>query len=366
VSQGRPVVAVERVAGNIHSALRRALDAADWSHHIPRGADVALKVNLGWDLFIPGSITSPLVVEALIGEIRDHVGRISLVESDQVLEDIEKAFARSGMAEVCRRTGARWVNMSRAETVRVEAPENVVLKELDVPRILREAVLITVPVMKTHGKTVITGALKNQFGCLSKARHTYHLVLDDVLADLNRVVRPAFAVMDGTIGLEGNGPKSGRPRVADLILASQDPVALDTVQALCMGLDPGRIGHLASCAARGVGVSDPDRIEIRGCDLASARVAFEPARQNAVAAVETLFRRSAFRRLVFETPIFDACLFGAKQYYRIWTALRASRHWAAARAHPVYGPQWRAVGPGATPLSFPDASVEPEGSRSER
>ena len=124
-----------------------------------------------------------------------------------------------------------------------------------------------------------------------------------LLADLNRSVRPAFAVMDGTIGLEGNGPKSGRPRVADLILASQDPVALDTVQALCMGLDPARIGHLASCGARGVGVSDPERIEIRGCDLASARVAFQPARQNAVAAVETLFRRSAFRRLVFETDL---------------------------------------------------------------
>jgi uncharacterized protein (DUF362 family) len=356
----RSIVAVERVSGDVRRALRRALDAADWTRHVPRGADVALKVNLGWDLFIPGSITSPLVVEALIGEIRDHVGRISLVESDQVLEDIEKAFALSGMAEVCRRTGARWVNMSRAETVRVEAPENAVLKQMEVPRILREAVLITVPVMKTHGKTVITGALKNQFGCLSKARHTYHLVLDDVLADLNRVVKPAFAVMDGTIGLEGNGPKSGRPRVADLILASQDPVALDTVQALCMGLDPARIGHLVRCAARGVGVADPERIEIRGCDLASARIAFAPARQNAVAAVETLFRRSALRRLVFETPIFDACLFGAKQYYRIWSALRAQSHWAAARAHPVYGAQWRAVGPGAAPVSLPDSSVQPQ------
>jgi hypothetical protein len=109
-----------------------------------------------------------------------------------------------------------------------------------------------------------------------------------------------------------------------------------------------------------VGVSDPERIEIRGCDLASARVVFQPARENAVAAVETLFRRSALRRMVFETPIFDACLFGAKQYYRIWSALRASGHWAAARAHPVYGPQWRAVGPGATPLSLADASVQPE------
>jgi uncharacterized protein (DUF362 family) len=361
LSSQRSIVALERVAEDVRGALRRALEAADFRGCVPRGADVALKVNLGWDLFIPGSITSPLVVEELIGAIRDHVGRIFVVESDQVLEDIEKAFALSGMAEVCRRTGARWVNLSRSETVRVEAPENVVLKELEVPRILRETVLITVPVMKTHGKTVITGALKNQFGCLSKARHTYHLVLDDVLADLNRILRPAFALMDGTIGLEGNGPKSGRPRVADLILASPDPVALDTVQALCMGLDPARIGHLASCGARGVGVCDPERIEVRGCDLTSARVPFRPARQNAVAAVETLFRRSAFRRLVFETPLFDACLFGAKQYYRLWTALRARRHWAAARAHPVYGAQWRAVDPGAASLPLTDPSVESGG-----
>lgn len=355
MSAPRSVVAVEQVAGNLRRALRNALDAADWTHWVPRGAQVALKVNLGWDLFIPGSITSPLVVETLIGEIRDHVGPIHVVESDQVLEDIEKAFERSGMADVCRRTGARWINMSRGEMIRVETPDNVVLKSVEIPRILRETVLISVPVMKTHGKTGITGALKNQFGCLSKARHAYHLVLDDVLADLNRIVRPALCVMDGTIGLEGNGPKSGRPRVADLILCSSDPVALDTVQALCMGLDPARIGHLVGSGARGLGCCDPRHIEIRGCDPASVRIDFEPARQNAVAAFETLLRRSALQRLIFETPLFDACLFGAKQYYRLWSALRARRYWRLARAHPVYGPQWRSVGPGAMPHASPDA-----------
>jgi uncharacterized protein (DUF362 family) len=356
------VVAVERVAGDVRRALRRVLDAVDWTRCVPAGADVALKVNLGWDLFVPGSITSPLVVETLIGEIRDHVGQIFVVESDQVLEDIEKAFWASGMGEVCRRTGARWVNMSRGDTVTVEAPDNAVLKRMEVPRILRETVLISVPVMKTHGKTVITGALKNQFGCLSKARHTYHLVLDDVLADLNRILNPALSIMDGTIGLEGNGPKSGRPRIADLMLGSSDPVALDTVQALCMGLDPARIGHLAVCAARGVGVCDPERIEVRGCDPASVRIDFAPGRQNAVAGVETLLRRSALRRLVFETPLFDACLFGAKQYYRLWWALRARQCFAMARAHPVYGPQWREVGPGAAARAAPGApaSLEPE------
>src|SRR5258705_5623542 len=210
----RAVVAVEEVRGDVRDAVRRALLAADWTRFVAKGADVSLKVNLGWDLFIPGSITSPLVLEALIEEIRDHVGRIHLVEADQVLEDIESAFHASGMAAVCARTGAQWVNMTDAPTVTEEFPGNVILRRIDVPRILRQTTLITVPVMKTHAKTVLTGSLKNQWGCLSKMRHEYHLVLDDALADLNSAIRPALALMDATVGLEGNGPKPGRSRAA--------------------------------------------------------------------------------------------------------------------------------------------------------
>ncbi len=345
---GRAVVAVERIEGDVRAAIRRALDGARWKDAIPSGARIALKVNLGWDLFIPGSITSPLVAELLIHEMRRHAGEIVMVESDQVLEDVEKAFAKSGMADVCRRTGVEWINMSRARTTPVERPDNAVLKRIDVPEVLRDSFLVTVPAMKTHAKTVITGALKNQWGCLSKLRHEYHLVLDDALADLNSVMRPALAVMDGTIGLEGNGPKSGRPRVADLILCSSDPVALDTVQATVMGIDPSEVRHLARCAERGVGICDPDRIDVVGADPEAVAMPFKRPRHNAVSRVEDLLRRSVFKRLFFNTPLFDACLFGAKTYYRIWTALEAEKAWRIARAHPVYGPQWRAGwrGPG--------------------
>ena len=114
-------------------------------------------------------------------------------------------------------------------------------------------VFITLPVLKTHVVTRVTLGLKNQWGCLPTMRHEYHLVLDDALADLNHVFRPVLALMDGTIGLEGNGPKSGRPRIADKILCSTDPVALDTIQAILMGLDPRGIAHLAACSARGIG-----------------------------------------------------------------------------------------------------------------
>ncbi len=361
--EGRSIVALEPVKGDVRAAVQRALDAAEWKRFIPAGADVSLKVNLGWDLFIPGSITSPLFAESLIACIRPHVGRIFMVESDQVLEDIEKAFHGCGMADVCRRTGVTWVNMSRGKTVPVDAPGNTVLKRIDVPKILRDTLMITVPVMKTHAKTVITGAIKNQWGCLSKLRHEYHLVLDQALADLNSVVRPALAVMDGTIGLEGNGPKSGHPRIADRVLCSGDAVALDTIQAINMGIDPARVVHLATCAARGIGTNDRNRIDVRGMDPLASQIAFASARHNAVSMVETILRKSVLKKLFFNTPIFSGCLFGAKVYYRNWTRNHARACWEIARAHPVYGPQWRRVGPDAVADSgriAPNASSSPE------
>lgn len=338
-----PIVAIHPVAGNLRRAIRNALDSAEWTRFIPRGADVSLKVNLGWDLFIPGSITSPFFAEALVDEIREYVGKMFMVESDQVLEDIEKAFRRSGMADVCRRTGVTWVNMERVEARAIDAPQNTVLRRILVPSILRDTVLITLPVMKTHAKTSLSGCLKNQWGCLPKMRHEYHLVLDDAIADLNAVIRPRFAVMDATIGLEGNGPKSGRPRVVDRVLASSDLVALDTIQAVTMGLDPTSIRHLGACAARGLGITDLTRIEVRGLDPAELRVPYQPARHNAVSMVETLLRKSSFKKLFFNTPLFGACLWGAKTYYRIWTRLHAAGCWQNVFAHPFYGPLWRAA-----------------------
>lgn len=339
-SGARSVVALEPVRGDVRGAVRRALDQVDWKASIPRGAPVSLKVNLGWDLFIPGSITSPLFAEAVILELREHVGRIFMVESDQVLEDVESAFLRSGMDRVCRRTGAEWFNMSRGPTVVEHLPDNRILRELEIPKILRETLLVTLPVMKTHAKTGITGALKNQWGCIGTMRHEYHLVLDDALADLNGSLRPVLAIMDGTVGLEGKGPKSGRPRIADRILCSTDPVALDTIQAICMGIDPGSVGHLQRCAERGIGTNRRELIDVRGLVPEEHVVPFAPAHHNAVSIVETLLRRSIFKRLFFNTPIFRTCLYGAKLYYRWWTARHAAQIWRTIRAHPIYGPQW--------------------------
>jgi len=345
-----PGVAIVRVAGlapsrdEVVASVRRAMDLAHWQEFIPRGADVALKPNLGWDLFLPGATTSPWAVEGVVRTIRDWVGTIYVVESDQVVVDVEKAFRLNRIDRVCQEYGLTWVNMTRGPMRTVALPQGRVLKELTVPEILLQTKLVTVPVIKTHNKTVITGAIKNQWGCLPMFRHNYHLVLDAALADINTVVRPCFALMDATVGLEGNSPKSGIPRVVNRILASGDPVALDAVAAKIMGFDPAAIRHLTECVAAGLGVADLDRIAIVGDDDLSLNLRFIPARHNAVSWFElVLRRRPLLRRLFFDTPLFQLCCGATQLYYAAWYYLlgigRARRDTILTQT--PYGAQWR-------------------------
>jgi uncharacterized protein (DUF362 family) len=321
------------------------MDLARWQEFIPRGAEIALKPNLGFDLFLPGSITSPWVFEGVVRVIRDWVDKIYVVESDQVVVDVEKAFRISRIDRVCRDYDLTWVNMTRTPMRTVPLPQGRVLKELTVPEILLRTKLVTVPVIKTHNKTVITGAIKNQWGCLPMFRHNYHLVLDAALADINSVARPCFALMDASVGLEGNSPKSGKPRVVDRVLASGDPVALDAVAAKIMGFDPAAIGHLAESVAAGLGIADLREIDTVGDDDLSLNLQFIPARHNAVSWLElVLRRRAALRRLFFDTPLFRVCCAATTLYYDAWYYLLGigrSRRDQILRAT-AYGPQWRA------------------------
>ncbi|MEW6368818.1 MAG: DUF362 domain-containing protein [Acidobacteriota bacterium] len=349
-------VSVARVRGNVRRAVRDAMEAAQWRRFITPGADVALKVNLGWDLFVPGSITSPWVVEGVIETIREYVGQVFVVESDQVLVSSERALRNSYIDRVCRKHNVPFVNMSKGRFAHVKLDGALALHEMDVPEILHHTELITIPVMKTHNKTTITGSIKNQWGCLDKLRHNFHPVVNEALVDINRAARPRFAVLDATVSMEGDAPKSGRPRVTDLVMASGDFVALEAVQAKVMGFDPAAIPHIQNCARHGLGVADLSRIEQAG-DGAGATLspAFVPAGHNLVSYLELVLRRSWLRRAAFDTPLFDLCRAGAILYYLAWYYLVKGRSIRdSILAHPVYGAQWRDEAwlpePGAAPM----------------
>ncbi len=342
MKKSKSVVAVKYSRPDVFRAVKDAMELAEWNKYIRKDEPVALKPNLGWDFMFPGAISSPWVIEGVVKVIKEKVKKVYMVESDQVLVKADKVFKMTGMNKICDKYDIEWVNMSKGKFETIHLEDAYVLHEVDIPEILTRTQLITLPLMKTHGKTTITGALKNQWGCLRKLRHNYHLVVNQALADINSIAKAKFCVMDGTVGLEGDGPKSGIPKVTNLVLASADPVAIDTVASKIMGFDSKEIKHLEICNNKKIGENNLDKIDIKGEDISKYQYHFEPASHNIVSKVELFFRKSFLRPLVFKTNILDIMCFGAKFWYWIWENFGpGKKRQAEIFKDSFYGEQWK-------------------------
>lgn len=321
----------------VFEAVARALDLANWKEFISAGADVALKPNLGWDKLIPGAISAPWVVEGVIIAIKSYVGSITVVESDQVVVDLRNAIRITRIDEVCKRQGTQWLNMSDGKFERVKQSDRLTLHDIYIPEILLRTELVTLPLLKTHNKSIITGAIKNQWGCLQTLRHNFHPVLSKALVDVNSYVQPRFAVMDGTVGLEGNGPKSGISKEMNVVLASGNIVGLDSTAARLMEFDPESIEHLRLCAENGFGSIQVDVIGERVRDNAKQ---FIPAHHNAVSFIEMALRASFLSWLVFKTPVFKLMCWGARRYYDLWDNFIGRNQRKRFFSQSKYSAQW--------------------------
>ena len=341
------VAIVSTAERDVRAAVAEAMELARWRDFVPQGAKVALKPNLCWDLALPGAQTSPWVFEGVVEVLFERTDDIVVVEADQVTVDGDKALERTGVGAVVRLHELPFVNMSKkGEFYRSKLPDAFVLEDIELPKVLEDRILITLPVLKTHGTTYITGALKNQWGCLRKLRHNFHLVVDEAIADLNTHLRPAFAVMDGTVGMEGSGPKTGSPKVADLVLASSDLVALDTVAARVMGFEPSRASHISLAARRGLGTSRAEEILLAGDafgeeGIPEGGLRFRPPSQNFMVKMEFWLRHSFLRKVAFETQFLSLLAFAAKMWNWLWYQTTGKKERRRILQETRYGAQWR-------------------------
>lgn len=329
-------VSVIKVKDNVITAVQEAMEKADWKNYLSRDGDISLKVNLGWDLFLPGAVTSCWVVEGVINTIYNYVNKIYIVEAGQVLVDVEKAVRQTRIFELTEKyKKVEWVNLSKMSSSKFKI-QSLDL-EIEIPEILLKTEIITIPVMKTHGRATISGAIKNQWGCLREVRHNYHPILKELLWEVNKLLPIKFAVMDGTVCLEGNGPKSGIPKVCNLILASSDIVALDVVAAKIMGFDADKIEHINYFRGK---VLKRD-IEITGEDINKINLNFKRGKNNPVAQGEILLRNSYLKKIVFETKLFYIFCKTAKLYYFVWYYFFGGRKYKnKIIQNTFYGKQW--------------------------
>lgn len=266
-------------------AVREALEQIPEAGEIfGAGRKVVLKPNLLSSTHPPEAAvnTHPSVLGALTEYAVEQGARVILGDSCGCLslDSTEKAIEITGLRAIAERTGAEVVNFDRtpAEEVRLDGSSG--LGSVRIPKVVLEAdALVTVPKFKTHGLTLLTGAVKNLLGLVpGKGKKDVHVAapkpesMARALVDLFAACPPALAVMDAVVGMEGEGPAGGRARPVGYVMASADAVALDAVQGAMMGFAPGQVLTTAQAAARGLGVADLESIEIVGASLEEARI----------------------------------------------------------------------------------------------
>lgn len=172
--------------------------------------------------------------------------------------------------------------------------------------------LVSLPKLKTHPLVRFTGAVKNQFGCVPGIRKgQYHSKLPDpydfatMLVDLNTLVKPRLYIMDGIMAMEGNGPRSGKPKKLNVLLLSSDPIALDATACRIIDLDPEFVPTSKPGEEASLGTYHIDYIEIVGESIESfLDRSFEVIRTPPSKSASGLFRTFLKNRIT-EKPVIN-------------------------------------------------------------
>jgi uncharacterized protein (DUF362 family) len=284
------VAILKTSAATVLEDYHRLMNLAGYQEVIDKTADTALKVNISWHFFYPGSSTTPWQLEGVIramekdGYSKDliHACHNRTVVIDAHFGERENkqinVVEAHGLRNVHLYEGEPWIHIRDA--VDELADDLLVLNDVYpdgffIPKRFIGENIIHLPTVKTHIFTTTTGAMKNAFGgLLNERRHWTHPVIHETLVDLlmiQKKIHPGlFAVMDGTFAGDGPGPRCMVPHVKNVLLASADQVAIDAVAAKLMGFDPLSIDFIRIAHEKGLGCGDPRDIEIVG-DLDAAK-----------------------------------------------------------------------------------------------
>lgn len=285
-------VAIVRVVDrDVHAAVERTVDLVG-GFYVEPNSSVMIKPNLCVAASPDRGVTTDVrVVEAVIQLLKKSEPSCSVlvVESDSHGRSADETFTRLGFLSLMRKYGVELVNLSKDDYIALNDAGETVPEAVNFPRrILYCEEFISIAKLKTHVWECISGALKNQFGCIAnKNKFRFHPYLSEVLACVNDVINPGLCLIDGIVGLEGRGPTGGQPKKANLVIAGKNPVAVDFVACLVMGIKPQRVPHLRYAMRRQRDVAS--QIEIVGEPLERVAMKFRLPRRS-----EFLLHRLSF------------------------------------------------------------------------
>ena len=253
---------------NVRPAVDRAFEIFPMEL---RGKRILIKPNLlRASEAKEGIVTHPAVLRAVVEKV-ETMDPASIVVGDNPglfgYGENEESFKITGLMEAAKGYYQNIGNDSQKVDFNAEFMPTVSLSKI----VLDADIIISLPKFKTHGLTVITGAIKNSYGFLPGAQKAkLHKAagsperFHEVIVNVFRLRVPDLFIVDAVVGMEGNGPASPDLRSIGLILASSNAVAMDSVMAMMMGCDPGRLHFLRKAKEAGLGDYDLSTIEVIG------------------------------------------------------------------------------------------------------
>jgi uncharacterized protein (DUF362 family)/NAD-dependent dihydropyrimidine dehydrogenase PreA subunit len=236
-----------------------------------RGKRVLLKPNVLRASAPQEAVTThPAVLRAVVEKV-EGMGPAALVVGDNPgmasYGANEDAFRRTGLMEAAKGYYQNIGNDAQPVPFNPDFMSVVSLSRA----VLDADVIISLPKFKTHGLTVITGAIKNSYGFLPGAQKAQlHKAagtpqrFHEMMVEVFQLRVPDLVLVDAVVGMEGNGPVSNDLRDIGLILASDKAVAIDAVIATMMGIKPGRLRFLQKAQEARLGDYDLSMIELIG------------------------------------------------------------------------------------------------------
>lgn len=272
----------------VKDAIRRSLELIGGLGAVVKPGDkVLLKVNVLLGTASERAVTThPAVVRAMAELVREAGGVPWVGDASGAYGMTGQALRLSGIQKASEEAGAELLNFEATGSYEVLVPGHRVLEKILVAKPVMDCdVLVSMPKMKTHQLVKYTGAVKNFFGIIpGAAKARIHLDapseerFSEATVDIFSVVKPRLAVMDGIVGMEGEGASNGAPINSGLILASGDCVALDVVASEAMGFNHKDIFVTNYAHARGLGVGELADIQVVGEQLSDVRINFRKSR----------------------------------------------------------------------------------------
>jgi uncharacterized protein (DUF362 family)/Pyruvate/2-oxoacid:ferredoxin oxidoreductase delta subunit len=293
------------------SALRQAIDLIGGIQaFVSKGSRVLLKPNLLYGKSPEKVVTThPSVVRGMI-QIVGEAGGVPFIGDSPSVGGLMRTAEKAGIKAVADEMKCPLVEFNRP--VLPPKREGKIFKQLEIDQAVLDAdVIINLPKWKTHAQMVLTLGVKNLFGCVPGPRKPlWHLragenrkTFAQILLDIYRVVQPALTILDGVVGMEGNGPGSGDPVPLGLILASQDALSIDLVVCDLLGIPRKSTSTNQVALEDGMG-GEP--IEVVGESIEASRISsFKLAPPFAVTWNLPGFMRKALKNALTSRPWID-------------------------------------------------------------